>query len=417
MTELLKLVEENLSPKISKNYSDEEFINLMREVIQDTIEKNSYYKELVNEKEFKLDDFNNINDLENIPYIPSPFFKESAKFYKELLKIPVSSPKFRWWNVSSCTTGDPSIVGVSKDDSEILAQLAKKVLFEFIPPRDWDKTFSLIFSPNIKFLNRIAMRYTKIRPVRLYSSNLSEISIKLTKVKFLIKFFFLKAIKAIIVKRNIAGVFGINSKFVIKTIENNLKKTEDEQEYISLGGSVNLVDNFIKKLNELNIKYDLGDKVDISTGGGGWDGRKSTLKYPPINKTEFVNRICETLGTYPSRVVDFYGFTETPAIFGSHWSDKYNDFIMHCPNYARIIVRDLKNLEPISKEGESGFLEVITPFGVSGSVNHAVLIDDLVHLVSKNKCPECGYLGSTFIVLGRVKDKEGLGCSSIVEWL
>ncbi len=90
---------------------------------------------------------------------------------------------------------------------------------------------------------------------------------------------------------------------------------------------------------------------------------------------------------------------------------------MHCPPYAKILIRSLDTLEPLKKEGDRGFLEVITPFGNSASVNHAILVDDLVELVSKDKCPECGYEGATFRVLGRIEDKEGIGCSSVITWI
>ncbi|MHA2475367.1 MAG: acyl-protein synthetase, partial [Promethearchaeota archaeon] len=67
--------------------------------------------------------------------------------------------------------------------------------------------------------------------------------------------------------------------------------------------------------------------------------------------------------------------------------------------------------------GDRGFLEVLTPFGVDTSVNHAIVVDDHVELVSKYKCSECGYEGATFKIQGRIEDKEGLGCSSLVEWI
>ena len=63
------------------------------------------------------------------------------------------------------------------------------------------------------------------------------------------------------------------------------------------------------------------------------------------------------------------------------------------------------------------FLEVLTPFGVAASVNHAITVNDLVEIVAKNKCPECGYEGDTFLVHGRIVDQKGLGCSSILEWI
>ena len=254
---------------IDKPYSDEEFIELMRGLIAESISTNAFYEEAVKRKGFQVEDLNTIEDLELIPYIPTPFFKESANFYKNLLKIPVESPQFLYWNVSSCTSGDPSLVGISVEDREILEQLAKKCLFEFIPrsEADWANTFSLIFSPSLKFLNRIAQRYTKIRPAKLYSSNLSEISIKLTKVKFLIKFFILKALWAILIKRSIRGAFGIDSKFVFKTLDENMEKPEEERKYISLGGSAQLVSKFMDIMKERDISYNLGNNCDVITGG------------------------------------------------------------------------------------------------------------------------------------------------------
>jgi len=362
---------------------------------------------------------NNLDDLAIIPYIPGPYFKESANMFKKLMKISVKSPEFETWNVSSCTTGDASLVGRSKDDIELLASMTIKCIYEFIPiPKDeWYNTISFNFSPSVKFLNRIAWRYTKIRPVKLYGSILHEISTRLVSCKFLIKFFILKAFKEIIKKRSLVGAFGINTKFVINEVRKNSQKPEEEQKHISFGGSLQLLNIFMNVyMKEDNIRFDIPNSV-VNTGGGGWSGHKSQLKYPPIDKAKFVSDCIEYFGTKADRITDMYGFTETPIVFGSHWSDKHQDFIFHCPSQARILIRDLNSLDPLNKKGDQGLLEVITPFGVAASVNHAVLIDDLVELVSKNRCPECGYEGDSFLVHGRIKDKEGLGCASILEWI
>ncbi|MFW9772603.1 MAG: hypothetical protein ACFFEO_10650 [Candidatus Thorarchaeota archaeon] len=372
-------------------------------------------------EEFNSDDVNKLEDLAIIPYIPAVFFKQSVRKFEKLLKISVKSPEFKTWNVSSCTTGDPSLVGRSIDDIEFLASMTIKCIYEFIPipmeEHNQYKTISMNFAPNVKFLNRIAMRYTDLRPVSLYTSTLNEITTKITKPKYLIKFFILKAFKEIIKKRSLVGAFGINSKHVIKTINKNSKKPIDKQKNISIGGSLQLLNTFMNNyLKEANIKFDLPNCY-VTTGGGGWSGHKSQLKYPPIEKTKFVSDCVEFFGTKAENIRDMYGFTETPIVFGSHWSEKYQDFIFHCPPQARIIVRDINTLDPLNKDGDQGFLEVLTPFGVAASVNHAIVVDDLVELVSKRRCPECQYEGDAFLVQGRIKDKEGLGCSSTVEWI
>ena len=87
------------------------------------------------------------------------------------------------------------------------------------------------------------------------------------------------------------------------------------------------------------------------------------------------------------------------------------------PSRLRVIIRDLVTQDPLNKPGDKGFLEVLTPFGVAASVNHAITVNDLVEIVAKHKCPECGYEGDTFLVHGRIVDQKGLGCSSILEWI
>jgi len=404
---------------INTDFKDKIFIEHLRKVIEDSAEKNEIYRRLIENSDFSIDDLEKIDDLMMLPYLNASDFKESNQMYKRFLKIPFNSPEFDCWNVSSCTSGNPSLVSRSKDDNELLASMTIKCIYDFIPiPQDeWFNTLSFNFAPSIKFLNRIALRYTEERPVKLYSSNLHKISTRMSDPYFLVKFKLFKAIKEIIVNRSIVGAFNIDSKFVIKKLEKNLKKPENERKYVSFGGSLQLVNNFMNGfLEDNNLKYELNDSV-VNFGGGGWDGHKSQLKYPPIEKNKFVNDCEKYLGTPPENITDMYGFTETPIVFGSHWSEKHQDFIMHCPPQARIIIRDMKTRDPLTSPGDVGFLEVITPFGVNASLNHAILIDDVVELVSKKNCPQCGYEGDTFRVLGRLENSEGLGCSSVVEWI
>ena len=411
--------DEKIRDIINTEYRNDVFVNLMREITREAIETNAFYKEHVKKENFNLDDLNKIEDLALIPTVPGILFKESMNQYKKLLKIPLESPKFELWNVSSCTSGDPSLVGRSKEDIELLASMTIKCIYEFIPiPKDeWFNTISFDFAPSVTFLNRIAMRYTKVRPIKLYGSILHEISTRMSNPKFLIKFFPLKAVKAMIEKRGLAGAFGINTKYVFNQVRKNSEKPKDKQKHISFGGSIHLLNTFMNTImKEKGIKFDLPNSV-VNFGGGGWNGHKSQLKYPPIDKAKFVADCVDYFGTKPDRITDMFGFTETPITFGSHWSDKLQDFIFHCPSQARIIIRDLVSQEPVNNPGDKGFLEVLTPFGVAASVNHAVTVNDLVEVVAKNKCPECGYEGDTFLVHGRIEDKKGLGCSSILEWI
>ncbi|MHA1231460.1 MAG: LuxE/PaaK family acyltransferase [Candidatus Helarchaeota archaeon] len=408
MSELVSLDE-----ILEKKYEDKLFIDLMRETINGAINSNKFYKKIATELKFKPDDLNDITDLVNVPFIPSNYFKESNNLFRKLLKIPASS--ISHWNVSSCTTGDPSLVGVNIDDEQFLIEMSRKLYLDYIP-RDWSKAYVLCFSISYKMLNRVVMRYTKIRPARSYPSNYYNVTKTMAKMEYLIKFSLLQALKSIILTRKLIGAFKIYSDFVIKQLSKNEKRDENSRMHIALGGSVQLLKNFFNQMREKGISFNLGTDFDVTTGGGGWSGHKAQMKTDPVNKEEYVEDIVELFGTKKTQIIDIYGFTECPIIFMAHWSEKYKDFIFHCPSYARILIRNSDTLEPV-KVGEQGLLEVFTPFGNNASVNHAIIVDDLVEFISEKKCPECGRETPTFRILDRITNKDGIGCSSIISWV
>ena len=297
-----------------------------------------------------------------------------------------------------------------------LIEMSKRCYVDFIP-REWDKAKVYVFSPNVKMLDRICMRYTKVRPVKAYSGNFYKATENMVKMKYLFVFSLLKAIQAIIKTRSIVGGFYVKQTYFMNEINKNLTKPEEKRDYIGTGGSNQLVNLFLDFMKKNNIEYNMNNSFDVVVGGGGWDGHKAQMKYAPINKIEFVSNIVKLFGTSEKRIVDIYGFTECPVAFGSHWSNKYEDFIFHCPPYSKIIIRDIDTLEPLRNKGDRGLLEVLTPFGNEASIRHAIMVDDNVELISENNCPECNYQGATFRILGRIDKKDGLGCSSLIEWI
>ena len=407
-------IKSEIQTTLEKNYKDNEFIRLMRESVTDNIKNNEFYSDMVKGAGFRVDDLNNIEDLASIPMIPTTFYKQSANKFRKLLKIP--EEEVQQWNCSSTTSGDPSLVGINKMDLDFLSEMSKKCFLEFIP-RDWNNAIVYIFAPNPKLLDRFCIRYTKVRPVRAYSGNYFKASEEMSKVEYLFSFSFLKAIQAIIKTRSIVGGFYIKENYLLKKINENHEKPENERYDTGIGGSIHLINKFMEHMKENGIKFDLKEKIEVVTGGGGWDGHKAQLKYDPINKSKFVSDISELFGTEKKQVIDIYGLTESPIVFGSHWSEKYQDYVFHCPQYARIIIRNTASLEPLKNEGERGILEILTPFGSNASIKHAIVVDDQVELVSKNRCSECGKEGATFRVLGRLDKSEGLGCSSLISWI
>ena len=262
----------------------------MREIITENIEKNEFYRDMIENTSFNIDDLNNVDDLASIPFISTTFYKQSANMYKKLLKIPEN--EVLQWNCSSTTSGDPSLVGINENDIDFLHEMSRKCFLNFIP-RDWDNAKVYLFSPSAKMLNRFCIRFTNERPVRAYSGNYYKVSEEMTRVKYLFTFSILKALQAIIKTRSIVGGFYIKQSYLIKTLNKNLKKPEDERFNIGIGGSNYLITKFMDFLREKDINYNLGNELDVVVGGGVWDGHKAMLKYDPINKLEFVSNIAE----------------------------------------------------------------------------------------------------------------------------
>ncbi|TFF87486.1 MAG: hypothetical protein EU548_10230, partial [Promethearchaeota archaeon] len=113
---------------LKKDYKDTEFIKLMREIIAENVDNNEFYRDMVDHAGFKIDDLNSINDLESIPYISTTFYKQSAGIYKKLLKVPEDN--LQHWNCSSTTSGDPSLVGVNKNDMNFLYEMSRKCFLD-----------------------------------------------------------------------------------------------------------------------------------------------------------------------------------------------------------------------------------------------------------------------------------------------
>jgi len=238
--------------------------------------------------------------------------------------------------------------------------------------------------------------------------------------EYLVKMKILKTIWAIISTFSPKGGFILDVTKMLKMIK-KIKETgywkNIEVSKILFGGSPLLMNNmFEKRLLKENIFNDLDGISLVGCGGGGWDGVKGEAKMGEVNKSKFIEYYEKVFNIKPKDVRDIYAFTEGPTLFGGHWSEKYQDFLLHCPDTTRIIVRDLESLEPVN-DGEEGLLEVLTPYGVNGTINQAVLVDDIVNLISIDRCPECSYKGATFRIIGRLKNAQGKSCSSLIDWI
>ena len=75
-----------------------------------------------------------------------------------------------------------------EDDIAILNELVKKTFLDFVPA-DWGNSTMYGLTPSPKFLDRISLRYTKVRPIRSYSGTYYSVFQQLLnprKIKYLL---------------------------------------------------------------------------------------------------------------------------------------------------------------------------------------------------------------------------------------
>ncbi len=410
-----------------RNYPDDKFCSDLLEQIKLSYDNCNYYQdELCKNFDFTIPDKLTIEDLETIPYIPTDLYKKSENLILQFLKVPLD--KIALFSCSSSTTGDPSIVPRTVEDFDQIQYNSIKVFTDFFRWDDYKvgSKISLIFnfSPGRLLMSFMAKKNAKgfeyVKKTRYFTACMNKPWEFYGQEEYMVKPKFLKTIWAILSTFSIKGGFVLDVSRLLKMVE-KVSKTGHwkgkEIVKILFGGSPLLMNNmFEKRLLKENVFYDLDGISFVGCGGGGWDGVKGEAKLDAVDKVRFIDNYEKVFNIRRKDIGDIYAFTEGPTLFGGHWSEKYQDFLLHCPDTARIIVRDTENLEPVSESME-GLLEVITPYGVNGSINQAVLVDDFVELISKNKCPECGYQGATFRIVGRLKNAQGKSCSSIIDWL
>ena len=410
-----------------RDYPNEKFcIDLLQQIKLSYKNCKYYQKNLCNKFDFKIPEELTIESLETIPYVPTDTYKKSGNRTLQLLKVPLD--KIVLFSCSSSTTGDPSIIPRTLEDFDQIQYNSIKVFTEFFRWKDLEvgpkRCVAFNFSPDRFLMSFMAKKNMKgfkyVKKTRYFTACMNKPWEYYGHEEYLIKVKLLKTIWAIISTFSIKGGFILDVSKMLKIVKKILetgywKKLEVSK--ILFGGSPLLMNNmFEKRLLKENVFYDLDGISFVGCGGGGWDGVKGEAKMDTVDKIKFIENYEKVFNIKPKDIADIFAFTETPNLFGGHWSEKYQDFLLHCPDTARIIVRDLDNLEPVNN-GEEGLLEVITPYGVNGTINQAVLVDDIVELISKNKCPECGYQGATFRIIGRLKNAQGKSCSSLIDWV
>jgi hypothetical protein len=211
--------------------------------------------------------------------------------------------------------------------------------------------------------------------------------------------------------------FSLDSEAILK----ELHQADEAGKTVFIGGSPILVyHSFYRYAMEKKHSFRFGARCQVQFGAGGWSGRKGSMMGDgPIPKQEFIPGLCELLGLESSHLVaDMWGSTETSFAMPAHFSDRRGDFLFHELPWARILLRDPETLQPITEAGQSGLLEVITPYGVDSFAGVAILIDDILEQVGAEDGSDCGFGRRAFRFVGRAQGAEAKGCGAMAaDWV
>ena len=409
----LMSIEENLirmTKEERASYFNENFFKDLKTLIKSVANDSPFYKKLCEKAGYDFEQDLNLSKLAAVPYLHTKNYKENQGVFPQLTRVPENRIKYR--TISTATSGNPSIVARTELDIKFLQTMTVDAYKDFL---HWDEcTYLFNFVPSRFMLNKVATRTTKQPKAASFVYFFNQPWESHCNNTYMIQYpFFRNMYNQFRHLFRVESVFELKTKKLAETIKNR-----KEDDFIVLGGNTILIYNVAEKIfREKGITFDLGNKGAVGTGGGGWDGVKGSIKGQPMTKQDMVDKLKEVYGIPAENIGDIYSFTESSALFPGHYSKKHQDQILHTMPFVKIIVRDPETGEPV-KVGETGTLEVLSPYGINGFSSVAIMVDDFVQLLGDNDstCPECGYKGAYFIHKGRQNPPLGTSCSSVLDF-
>lgn len=346
--------------------TDKLFIDSMRENAVFQYNNCADYKRILDEAEFNPNGINSFDDLVNLPFIPTLYFKhhrlESVPQSKQLIKA-----------TSSGTSGSMSNIGL---DYKSLRLGLSMVLREF-------KYHSLL---SLKPTNYIVFGY---QPTKQNKTSFSKTALGFTFV-------------APALSRTFALVKSDNGYSLdFDGVKKALEKCSKSKFPMRTIGFPAYTYFLLKQLKSEGIRYKMpkGSKVTI---GGGW----KQFYAEKVEKQDFYSLVNEVLGIEEKNIVEFFGAVEHPILYTDC---KCHHF--HIPIYSRVIIRNPDDFAPLPY-GRAGLINLLTPM-INSMPMLSVMTDD-IGILHNEPC-ECGESSPWLEIIGRVGIKDIITCAAGAE--
>jgi len=340
------------------------FLEAMRESIDHHRTHCEFYDKLLKDRSFSSEQIKSIEDCGKIPIITAEFFKhhEVLSVKKEEIKIHATS---------SGTQGQKSQIFLDSTSIKLGTKMAIKAIkhhgFISIIPTNY-----LILGYEPKEGNdmgnvKIALGMTRFAPVKE-------------------KVFALRAIG----KGYEIDYFGIIDAF---------KRFNRQKLPVRILGFPSYLYMLLKMMKDSGIKPLKLNKRSVVLTGGGW----KKFGDMAIDKNELYAMVEEFLGIPVKNCRDFYSAVEHSVAYPE--CEKHH---MHVPIWSRVIIRDVKTLEPLGFN-QPGFLNFVSPL-VSSVPISSILMGDMAILRDGKEC-SCGIETPYFEVLGRAGTANVRSCA------
>ncbi|WP_238900681.1 acyl-protein synthetase [Clostridium sp. YIM B02500] len=304
---------------------------------------------------------NDINSLEEIPFIPVNMFKHFE------LRTCSEKSVVRILNSSSTTGNIPSKIFIDKETSIRQSQGLISTLTSFLG--SYRRPMLIIDSKEVnKKSDYLTARGAAIRGVSGFGKSLTY--------------------AMDLVDDNI--ILNIER---LKEFEEKYKDTD----ILVYGFTYIIWTRFVNVLKEKNIKLNM-PKIKILHSGG-W----KKLNAQKVEKKEFNRSVAEVFGTDPENIIDFYGMVEQLGVVFLDCEFGYK----HVPDFGEIIIRDFLTLKEV-EIGQCGFIEVMSTL-TSSYPGQAILTEDIGEFVGVDDC-KCRRKGKYFKFKDRVEKSETRGC-------
>jgi len=347
-------------------YIDELFLKAMKQSIRWHYEKNKFYKNLLDINQFKIDNVQAIEDLQELPYIHANFFKthEVPSIPREDVAITLTS---------SGTTGQKSQMFF--DDWSI--QSGRRMVDFVYDYFGW-------YNPDKK-TNYIVSNY---EPEPGSTRGTTNTSMFLTHFAPANDMFYL-------LRSNGRGGHEFDAFGAIE----KLKDYERQGLPVRVVGFPSFFYFVIKQMMDLGMEPLKLSKESLIFTAGGWKGYADQQ----IPKADFAKLVEKQLGIPQERCRDGYGSVEhsVPYI-------ECSQHHLHVPVWSRAFIRDTKSMEVIGYE-KPGFLCFVTPY-ITSVPAISVMMGDLAMLHPPEKCA-CGLQTPFIEILGRAGVSKNKSCA------